>query len=60
MNAQAQKSRQLSNFITNDSDSFSEEDAQALLLHGEDILNIAPESVALAWQEWAKRQDVSY
>ena len=38
---------------------FSKEDAEALLLIGEDILDIAPDRVDDAWEAWATHHDVS-
>ena len=38
---------------------FTEEDAEALLKAGGDILNIYPDIVDEAWEEWASKSDVS-
>ena len=38
---------------------FTEEDAEALLKAGEEILNIYPDRVDEAWEEWASKADVS-
>ena len=37
---------------------FSNEDAEALLEIGEDILNIQPEGIEYAWEAWASKHDV--
>lgn len=38
---------------------FSKEEARALYDRGEDILNILPENIEDAWEEWALNFDVS-
>ena len=38
---------------------FSDEDKEALLNLGEDILNLDPEKKAAAWEKWAAHSEVS-
>ena len=39
--------------------SFSDEDAEALMVVGDDILNIYPDNVPEAWESWTRDFDVS-
>ena len=43
----------------NELDSFDEEDAEALIANGDDILKIHPDNVIEAWRTWAEANNVS-
>ncbi|KAM0803527.1 hypothetical protein BDR22DRAFT_945213 [Usnea florida] len=37
--------------------SFSDDDAEALMINGDDILNIHPDNITEAWESWTRDQD---
>ena len=39
--------------------SFSDDDAEALMAVGDDILNIHPDNITEAWESWTRDFDVS-
>ena len=49
----------ISDTAEDDHGSFSDDDAEALMTVGDEILNIYPDNIPDAWESWARDFDVS-
>ena len=48
-----------SDSVEGDHQSFSDDDAEALMSNGDDILDIHPDNITEAWASWTRKYDVS-